>query len=282
MAENETPQEIGYSFYDSLSMDELEEILRKDFADGDESSLDSSTLLHIMERLGKHKREQGEIKHSAQEAFASFQKHYLNDIESDDTARSHPRQSKQIIKILFSIAAVFAIVLITSLSATAGDFSMWNYITQWSQEQFSFVSYQEETLPPPDIGSRYPAESEQELLELHDVPTTFIPHWLPEGYELEDMQVDENLLQVVVLFTYRYNDDELQFRINSILEGYTEYFEQSESEYEVYYSGDVQFYLFHNYDISRAAWRSGSYEYSLSGDITYEQMKQIIESMEKG
>ena len=60
------------------------------------------------------------------------------------------------------------------------------------------------------------------------------------------------------------------------------YVEQSDGLVEEYEVAGVTYYLFENYEFSRAVWLYDSYECDISGEVTIDELKKMIDSIQKG
>ena len=60
------------------------------------------------------------------------------------------------------------------------------------------------------------------------------------------------------------------------------YVEQSEGLVEEYEVTGITYYLFENYDNVKAVWITDSYECYISGNVTIQELKQMIESIKEG
>ena len=113
------------------------------------------------------------------------------------------------------IAAAVVIVFLTSFSVKAIGFDLWGFVIKWTKETFSYHTGSAVEVPPPDTVGRYPASSEEEFLILHDMTTAFIPRWLPDGFSLDDMIIEETYHQRSVQFKYKREKAEIQLTIKT-------------------------------------------------------------------
>ena len=60
------------------------------------------------------------------------------------------------------------------------------------------------------------------------------------------------------------------------------YVEQSEGLVEEYIVSGITYYIFENNKQVQAAWTVDSYECNISGNVTIDELKQMIDSIEKG
>ena len=74
----------------------------------------------------------------------------------------------------------------------------------------------------------------------------------------------------------------MRFRIANYINSQPSELEQSEDLVEIYEVAGIDYYIFENNGQLQAAWVNGSYEGCISGAITLSDMKQVIDSIEKG
>ena len=108
------------------------------------------------------------------------------------------------------------------------------------------------------------------------------PTWLPEGYMETDVTVTQSPTQRVFSAVYLFGDQTVRIRIADYINSHPSEIEQSDSLIEVYEAAGVQYYIFNNYDQIKAVWVNGSYECYIMGPVSFSEMKQIIDSIEKG
>ena len=74
----------------------------------------------------------------------------------------------------------------------------------------------------------------------------------------------------------------LMITVQSHIGSDPERIEISEDLLETYKVSEIDYYIFSNIDQIRAVWINGSYECSVSGNITMEEIKLMIDSIVKG
>jgi hypothetical protein len=70
--------------------------------------------------------------------------------------------------------------------------------------------------------------------------------------------------------------------VKDYLDSFPAYVEQSEGLIEECKVSGITYYLFANYDNMKAVWIVDSYECYVSGNVTIEELKMMIDSIEKG
>ena len=199
MSENLNRSNPDFSKYDSMSIGELEEILRADAVGPERDDSDVDEILYVMEVLAKKRRQNGIAGKTALEAYQEFQQHYHVTPEKEST----PKRKTNIIPFRRIAAVAASLVLVLSLTTTANAFSfkdVWDAVVNWAQETFCFSMGVEVSEPK--------SESELEYTSLVDAlsdngrRSTPVPTLIPEDYHLSDIIVDINPAQEIYAAVY--------------------------------------------------------------------------------
>ena len=220
----------------------------------------------------------------AQIAWESFEKDYLPiEEESEHTAQSR-KPMRPWVRRLMTVAAVF--VLLIGLSATVvrafGWEKVWNAVAKWARETFSFVSdgNVELTEPSKELPQEY--TSLQEALDATNQLGISVPTWIPNGYLLDDITIEENPIQRVYIAHYKNAGKEILVTVQSYLSSDLEIMEIKEDLLEKYQVGEKEYHIFNNNQQICAAWTESSYECYISGDLTLDEIKTMLNSIGKG
>lgn len=277
---------IGYmSKYDAMTTEELEEILRLDAQTPEEQESDTEMIFYIMEVLAKRKRNNGYTGKTAQEAFESFRQNYMPEIDNVEF-ESSPKDNKTIkmerkhlhwLRVVSSTAAVLAIIVLGSITAKAFGVDIWEVVVKWTQETFHFGEWGNS-----DPNNNRTYSSLQEALEQGGITTSLVPTWVPTGYELSDIAVEITPKNRMYRAIYSYDNNSLTIVVRDYLDKIPVYAEQSDGLVGEYEASGITYYLFENNEQARAVWILDSYECYISGDITIDELKMMIDSIKKG
>ena len=273
----------NFSKYDEMTTEELEEILRLDAEYTENQESDAETLLYVMEVLTKRRMNNGHTGNTAQEAYESFKQHYMPEIDNEDPIPVNENKANRIafrwVRALVATAAIFVIVIFGSVTARAFGFDIWEAIVQWTQETFHFGNWSDS----PDEGNKLPYASLQEALEKGDITVPLVPTWVPEDYELTDISVEHNPLKEKYRAVYTKEEQVLRITVQDYLKEKPIYVEQSDGLVEKYTVSGITYYLFSDINnLVKAVWINGSYECNIMGNVTIEELKKMIDSIEKG
>lgn len=279
MSENLNRSNPDFSKYDSMSIGELEEILRADAQGPERDDSDVDEILYVMEVLAKKRRQNGIAGKTALEAYQEFQQHYIPMVEKV----SAPRHKSNIIPFRRIAAVAASLVLVFSLTTTVNAFcfrDVWNAVVTWAQETFSFSVGMEVSEPKEDSELVY--ESLQDVLDKHKITLQLVPMWLPDGFEQVDITINETPMQRTYLALYRKDSGAIKISIKSFLDSEPEQIEQSDSLIEKYSVSGVDYYIFQNYEQYQAVWIVDTFECYISGELSIDELKLMIDSIRKG
>lgn len=267
--------------YNSMSTQELQEILRKHAHGELDTEPDTQELYEIMEVLSvRRQNESPQAFRSDEEAYAEFCEQYMP--KKNAVARSKVIQFPN--RILKTVAAVLTVVLIlavsTSITAEALHFDIWGKLANWTKEFFQFTDIHSGT-PDANPEKEYNAElkSLQDALNDHEVMEKLVPTWMPEGYKSIDLKITISPRVLNINAKYEKNGSELIIKIRQTIGVQAEQVEKNDDLLVVYEVDGVEYYIFSNTETLQTAWSIGEFECLMIGKITLEEMKMMISSI---
>ncbi len=287
---------------EQLSTRRLEELLLQDFHAPDNGRRDMSGLYHAAQELASREPSPNS---ETDRAWRSFQENYLPFAEcasqdsvyddggtpSSDAApgRRPLFRSRRWLRVAVAAAVLAAALLSLSLVAAASGFDLWRRLAQWTDEVIQLTPAQTGQADMDDI--RLPEEPKeyatlQEALSDCGLARSVAPRQIPDGFQLVELVVD-TLSTNSLIFHAAYQRDEdvlTQFiRIHLPREdGGTDsyaHFQKDEGDPIPYEAGGVIHLLSTNAGRAVAVWANGPAECAISGDITIEELQQIIDSI---
>lgn len=279
MSEMEKREEI--SRYDSMSTEELQEILRKHAHNELDTESETDELFEIMEVLSVRRKQQDpQAFRSDEEALADFRKNYMPRAMQAGRAKV-VRFPNRAFKM---VAAVLAIVLIlvvgTSVTAEAFHVDIWGKVATWTKEIFQFTDNpQGTTAANPEKEFNAELKSLQDALSREGVVEKLAPTWMPEEYKYRDLQIMRSPRVRTIYAIYENNGTELVIKIRQTIGVQAEQVEKNDDLLEVYVVDGVEYYIFSNTETLQVAWNIGEFECIIGGKITLEEMKRMIDSI---
>ena len=277
MSENKNCGISDLSQFDAMTTEELEEILRLDAEMPEEQESDTEKILYIMEVLARRNKQNSHTGNTALEAYESFKQHYMPETDNKIIPMKTHRKIPRWVRSLTATAAVIAILLAGSITAKAFGFNLWKAVIQWTQETFHFGSWGN-----PDPSNTLQFDSFQAALEESNVPASLVPTWIPAGCELADITIERSPLKKTYTAKYTNGDKILFVTVRDYLDKEPVYVEQSDGLTEEYEVSGIRYYIFTDIDLLKAKWINGPYECSISGNVTIEELKMMIDSIGKG
>lgn len=283
MSENTNRRHQDFAKFDAMSTEELEEILRLDLDAPPEQESDTEVLLTIMEVLAQRKKPEK----TAFEALESFRQNYMP--EEDRTApvlnckrKINSRTPARWLRTLAATAAVIAVILLTSVTAKAFGWDIWDAVVKWTENTFHISIGTPSDANNQGEGDNFTYTSLDDALNQNKVDVALSPTWIPDGYALSSITVERTPLQKVYTAIYHNDDVSLRITVREYMASDPEYIEQTEGLIETYEASGITYYLFENNSRTQAVWINGSFECVISGHLTIAELKDMIDSIRKG
>ena len=275
MSETNNRSPRDYSKYDSMSTEQLQEILRLDAHQSEGEGMDTEELFYVMEVLTVRRKSNPETAgKSLPEAKAEFEKHYM------------PKEAPKTVvfpmwlRRAATVAAVLAIFMVITTSVNAFGYDLWGKVAVWSQEFFHFEDETQGT-EDNDLGKQDNLEysSLQDALDGMEIDQKLSPTWFPESYVLHKLSTFRSPIENAISAIYKNNDQELIVSIRQLIGGKPEEIEKSENYILAYDAKGITYYIFENNSNLQATWMVGVFEGLIIGNVTIEEMKAIIDSI---
>lgn len=278
-----------YKFLHDLSDTQLEELLRHTLEEDATDVEFTNYILEIMENREKGKPDSNLS--DIHKAWDEFQEKYngqdsenasLYDFPVDgineDITKQHGK--KRYITIKRILLAAVITCLCASVAASAFEFNIFQAIASWTKDVFSF-NYSD--VPFPDgAGTQNSRESFKDLQEALDelsVSEVKAPTWLPEGFEQIEVNLLSHLSSKEVEAYYGLNELTICISVTKFDSTYEIQYEKDENSVKETVINGITHYFFTNNDRSVAAWNVNLLECAVHGDITLEEMEQLVNSM---
>ena len=282
MSETNNRNLRDYSKYDSMSTEQLQEILRLDAHQTDGEGMDTEELFYIMEVLTVRRKNNPETAgKTVQEARRDFRKHYM---PKENTENAPASKSRVVfptwLRRVATVAAVLAIFMVITTSVNAFGYDLWGKVATWSQEFFHFEDETQGTEgSEPDVDDETEYSSLQDALNAYRIEQRLAPQWFPDGYELTDLLVFDSPREVSISAKYERDDTEIRISIRQLIGSKPEEVEKSENYILAYDANGITYYIFSNNSNLQATWVVEEFEGLIIGSVTIEEMKAIIDSI---
>ena len=287
-----------FSRYNHMSTEELEEILRADFALPEDEESDMDKILYITEVIAGRRAGQPTGRYAnVDAAWESFVDNYLPAEqqavfrEDDNLTRGPKDESKKdrsrFWKTMLTRVAVIAVAVsltlaVGSVTASAFRFDFWAWLTAWSQELFGIQS--------PDID--YLGDNQKlpkQLTELYAAmkengfPDELLPTYLPVGYETVEAKCEGDPSLVKAHCTLKNNDTFITLNYTMYLTDQIMASDQKDEDSpDIYEVKNVVHYIMTNFDAYSAVWTVDNVKCTIYGVESQEELIQMIDSIYGG
>lgn len=178
------------------------------------------------------------------------------------------------------------VAVLFGLGSMAGSSRLWESVVHLTQGTLQIVppgaSQSGQTSAQPPL-EELEFTSLQEALDAYGIAEPLAPKWLPEGFEGQGVttDVDPDLIRIAEI--YKCNEKEIQLvirRYNSEEALDKVSVEKEDEQQDVkYIRGGVEHSVAQNRSIYTASWTNGLNVVSIIGDVTEEELEQMIDSI---
>lgn len=286
---------IDRSVIDGMSIATLQALIKDDF-ENPNGILDEETRLYVMQVLTDKEKAQGAEIPDAEAALEEFKREYLpmadkagSIYDEEDESKDNVIELKQKKKLrrpaIRILAAVIAVVLLGTVTASATNFDLWSKLVNWTKQTFGFneqVQIDEEEKLPEQLSKMI------DDMEARTVtPYGIVPTYLPEGFVAEEGQTQclelDNMVIFACLLTKGDSNIMMQytFYTDGNIEDGTAVYSKDDGEPEEYKIGGDTHYIMTNVGQYLTVWRNGAMECSISGVDSRDELIKIIDSIYK-
>jgi hypothetical protein len=274
-----------------MTTEELEEILRQD-TDEFQDETDIDMLMYVAEVI-RGRKEPNPNRKTPEEAFEIFKTHYMptdsemEEIQKHSDEKNIRKNHAKVIPMalwmrrMTAAAAVVVMIFASTMTANAFGINLWQVFVQWTEETFHFRGSSDQEPSAPEKENNQDYQSLQEALDRHKITVSLAPRWIPSDYELSDIKVNISPAQEVYLAIYLKDDQMLKVQIKRHLSEDPQQIEQSGTLVEEYESGGIVYFIFEDNEQLRTAWSVECFECYISGELTIDEMKQIVDSIKE-
>lgn len=284
MSENLNRESRDFSKYDAMETGELEEILRLDAQAPEGAQSDTELLLYVMEVLAERRKKAKITGNTAQNAWKSFEQNYMPENAMDASPKKERKSvCSRYVRRMIAIAAVLVLVILLPVSAKALKLDeLWDVVAKWAKETFSFVSGGDTDVDEPDTEYNAGILALQDLLSEGEHDSTIVPTWLPDGYVLQNVERDATPIQEVYRAFFVNGGKAFRIRVQTYLTDDIYNVEIDENYSEIYHVSGIDYYIIENVNQCRVVWVTDKYECVISGDLSVDEIKSMIDSIGKG
>lgn len=302
---NQHPYGLNRNQLEQLHTEELEELLRLDFDAPESNALSTDDVLYILDVIEKREcSNQAESAAGVERAWESFQKNYMpagddgNSLHEEEMAGEIPREDYPAVphrsprhRILrTSLIAAIIVLLSLMLAAQVAGINLFKLIGTWTEETFHLTNsteVMENREPASSINGSTNADTKiqydslSDALEDNGVSANTIPSWWPDGSQLKKLEVSEFKNMPIIAAQYQSDNRDFTVSVRTIPQGQndTAVYEKDDSHVIQYKKGGITHYIISNNKTLQVVWVNNSTVYSISGQLTAEEVERMITSI---
>lgn len=275
----------SYPALNGLSIEELQNLLQQDFNSSNDMDMNYITaILEVIKR--KEKENEEALVFDAEKSWNVFEEKYMT-MESKN-AHTHQANIKHRKRNLWQILAAAIVVALScgALTAQAFGYNIFRFVAQWTDEVFTFRSAIEETVPPSEM-EELPADKQYDSIidVLYDlnIATKVVPSWYPDGFSQTHLLVSQQHPERTMIDAVFESENRL-FSIsitiyNEMSEDLLGYYMKDENPVYEHDFWGITHYIMSNNSRMSAIWINEKVEVSIQGDITEDELIQMINSI---
>ena len=203
-----------------------------------------------------------------------------NTTSSASSEKKHFR--RPFLKLLPIAAAL--VLLFGSVSAQAFGFDLFGALARWTAEIFHMgsdeVPHAAITLRPLAEGESANYDSLQEAVEAFGITEPVVPTWIPERFELMNVTASNREGKIFICAEYVHKDEFLQIRYNETAVK-PNVVEKEDQSVRLHSSGSLSHYVVYDLGWTKAIWQNGTLDCRITGNVTEEEIIQILDSVYK-
>ena len=280
MASNERRKRRYQEKYASMSAEELRVLLYNHSMGTLGRKISTEELFYII-ALFNEKRPKDPREKTPEEALECFHTHYLGSTEvpEEQAYREKPSWIRISLRAAAAMAAVVAVFFCVTITASAFGLNLFGFTPWWDQEQFIFQP-DDSDFNAPISSDSIPYVDLEMLLADHGIMANLTPQWIPEGYVFESITEYTEDGQYIFSAYHVHGDDTIRLFIQLLDSTQTPIYEKDENPVELYTTDGTDYYIFTNIDHFVAVGVKDSFQIHISGPITREEIKQMLDSIE--
>lgn len=179
-------------------------------------------------------------------------------------------------------AAVFVLLLVPILPQEVGAESLWDALVRWTTEIVEFFG-------PKDNAHRiveYEFKTDNPgLQQVYDavvglgVTDPVVPMWLPEGYELVELDIENYPVKNRVHSRFQTDDGSIIFFVDIYSVDVARKYQKDEDVVDSFECGGIVHKIIQNFDLTAVLWSRGCTECYLSFDCQEDELYRILKSI---
>lgn len=255
----------------------------------DGGEIDVEALDSLLEQMEAVSPLPASLSTDPEESLKQFRRRYASVIETanagtaeDISAVPEKRHSNRLFVRALPFAAAL-MLLLSSITAQAFGMNVFSVIARWTAEIFRLdggsTPYATVSLRPLEIDEEVLYKSLEEAVEAFGIHAPLAPKEIPERFDLLEVRAANRESGILIYADYQSEDGEFQIRYNEAAEQEFNTLERENSFMATYVAGGIEHKLVSDLGRQKATWRNGDFECKITGDLSEQELKTIIDSI---
>lgn len=178
-----------------------------------------------------------------------------------------------------AIAAILVLLICLFLAAKVWQKESSNPIIQRAIQSFCFMVGNGQGAGDPNAENIQQYQSLQEAMAQTNTPSDIVPSQLPEGFVFDNVKVTVSPVKRSYVALYTKDGRCITITVHTYLDSDPQRIEANESILETITTENNTYYIFSNNAAISAIWQKDSCECCITGDLTIDDVKQMINSI---
>lgn len=260
---------------DAMSVSQLAQAMEDALEDMTEETYDEALLSAYLDALDQKAPMPDML--DTDEAWRAFQKKVEDaSLAVGAFSPKRPARFRRVVRTGLVAAIMVAVLFGMMVAAQAAGVDVFGAVARWTEETFQFHVTGDHTV------DRWFADY-QDKLDAAELSEEYLPTWIPGGYTVTDLQIQEINKSKDIYILY---SDENGTAFDLLISIYDDpeamelsFFEKDDTPVQTIQVGVKTIYLFENLGIQNAICQVQNVIYSLSGDISQNLIEDIFTSI---
>lgn len=277
---NRTPTS-SHRWYDELQRENTQALLDRLEVEMDKEVIEDPELIETIATILDERAPAPVPRETPEESLRRFRAQFAPILESTPEPPKKPyRRGRRVLRV--ALAACLCVVMLLAIAQACG-LDLIGQFLEWREETFVLRGQSGGQMALDNVSEGEYA-SAAEAVTAFGITEPVAPTWIPERFHIEYVHAKE--LGNAVNISARYIDDEGQKVLLKIYKSPDKgpsyvHSEHSEPESTPYEAGEVTFLLVNNNGQYRTTWEVGACTCSINGDLTEDELIQMIDSIFK-
>lgn len=283
----------GHPSQCEIQIERLQDQLADLLYPSDGGEIDSEALDALLEQMEAFCPLPASLSTDPEEGLERFRRRYASVIDETNAGNpagacsvvSKKRSSiKQFARALPFVAAL--ILLFGTVTAQAFGVDVFSAIARWTAEIFRLdggsTPYATVTVRPLENGEEATYESLEEAVEVFGIDAPIVPKEIPERFELVQVAASCYKMGILIYADYKSADDEyLQIRYREAAAQEFNTLEKENEDVGSHFVKGIEHRLTSDLGRQKAVWQNGDFECLIIGDISKQEILDMVDSIYK-